>query len=255
MRFVFYLFGRHADLGPRFGSALSQAGGATWPAGISFARGPGFYLNLWKLGICWGMFALWVYSTDWVNRDCLTYRLNYALWNGVVFFTFVTAFILVWMIPLFWFSLVLLLVAYIAPLVVFIWQRNQQVDYGDKVFTKAHLRRWVSAKAAMVGLKFAAEPPDIDEIGPPVRFKAIAAANERDNNINLLTARQHIGYMPARELIHRAVESRAESVLFEYGAQLVAVRYQVDGFWHNQAPLDRLQIGDPHVRTEDDSSS
>ncbi len=208
-------------------------------------RGTGYYLSIWKIASCWILFAAWVHTTDWVSQDCQNHRLNYALWNSVVFFTFLATFGLVWLIPWFWLSFPLLLAAYVAPLTVYILKRNKLVEYADKVMTKAHLRRWVSAKAAMLGMKVASAPLGIDEQGPPLKFKAMGAPSEREDSINLLSVRQTPGYIPARQAVFDALEHGADSLLMEFGAQTVTVRHQIDGVWHNQQPIDRLQLGDP----------
>ena len=99
-------------------------------------RGSGAYLSMWRIGSCWLVFAAWVHTTDWVSQDGQNHRLNYALWNSVVFSTFLAAMFLVWLIPWFWLSFILLLIAYDAPLTVYILKRNKLVEYADKVMTK-----------------------------------------------------------------------------------------------------------------------
>src|SRR5262252_3970826 len=64
-------------------------------------RGPGFYLNFFKLGLVWVLFVLWVKTTDWVSQDCLRVNLNYVVWNSVIFGVFAAAFVLIWILP--WF--------------------------------------------------------------------------------------------------------------------------------------------------------
>jgi hypothetical protein len=58
-----------------------------------FKRGDGGYLSLPKLLFCWLLFLLWVRTVDWVNQDVQRLRLNYAIWNSAVFFSFVAAFV------------------------------------------------------------------------------------------------------------------------------------------------------------------
>ena len=74
-------------------------GGAGGAHGIK--RDPGGYVSWIKLPLCWLLFLLWVKTTDWVNQDCYRHRLNYALWNPAVFFPFVIAFVLMWVLPAF----------------------------------------------------------------------------------------------------------------------------------------------------------
>jgi type II secretory ATPase GspE/PulE/Tfp pilus assembly ATPase PilB-like protein len=73
----------------------------------------------------------------------------------------------------------------------------------------------------------------------------MGAKTEREDNINLLTVRQSPGYIPARQAVFDALEHGADSILFDYGAASVSVRHQIDGVWHNQQPIDRVQLGDP----------
>ena len=94
-------------------------------------------------------------------------------------------------------------------------------------------------------MKVAAAPPGVDEQGPPLKFKAMGAPTEREDSINLLSVRQNPGYIPARQTVFDALEHGADSLLFEFGGPMVAVRHQIDGVWHNQQPIDRLQLGDP----------
>ena len=51
-----------------------------------FKRGPGYYLSLPKILLCWLLFLLWVCTTDKVSQDCQRNRLSYVLWNSVLFF-------------------------------------------------------------------------------------------------------------------------------------------------------------------------
>ena len=213
-----------------------------------FARGSGFYLSIWKIVACWLVFVGWVYTTDWVNQDLQNRRADYSRWNNITFFTFLAAFLLVWLIPgswAFYFTFLLELIAWAAPLGVFIYLRNKEAEYSEKVLTKAHLRRWFAGKAVLLGMKVQAEAAGVDEQGPPLKFKAMGAKSEREDNINLLTVRQNPGYIPARQTIFDALEHGADSLLLDFGAASVAVRHQIDGVWHNQQPIDRVQLGDP----------
>ena len=116
----------------RFGRRLAQPRCAV-------SRGPGGYLSPVKIILCWLLFLLWVKTTDFVSQDCQRMRLNYVLWNSVVFFTFVAAFILLWMIPLFAIGFVLLLLAYIGPLTAYVMYRNSTVTAEKRILTAEHI--------------------------------------------------------------------------------------------------------------------
>lgn len=219
---------------------------SNYPKGAEFGkntangRGPGFYLSLAKLGLVWLLFVAWVKTTDWVSQDCLRVNLNYAIWNMVVFAIFVAAFILIWLIPLFEVALPLLLVAYLAPLGTYVIVRNKAVEPHQRVMTPDHMRHMYAAVAGKLGVKVVAEKQATWQKGPQVNFKA-SAGGGRDPQGNLLLARRSPGYVPNKELIAEMLDRRGESVILEFTAANVGVRYQIDGAWHNVEPRDREQ--------------
>lgn len=205
--------------------------------------GPGFYLNGMKLLAFWLIFLMWVGTTDWVNRDLQEMKLDYLRWNPIVFGVFLGVFVLAWLIPFFWLNLVLLLAAWIAPLTSYIVSRNKAVAVSDRVMTRAHLRYWFARKASALGLKVEAEARDPHETGPPVILTS-RGGSDRDNNIRLLSARQAPGFREARQMLADGLENRADAILLDYAQQAVAVRYLVDGVWHDAQARDR-ETSDP----------
>ena len=139
-------------------------------------RGPGFYLNIFKILLVWLLFVVWVKTTDWVSQDCLRVHLNYAIWNTVVFFVFIAAFLLIWIIPLYEVALPLMLVAYLAPLGTFIIVRNKAVQPHQRVMTPDHLRHVYASIASKLGVKVSTEKQAAWQKGPQVNFKATAGA-------------------------------------------------------------------------------
>jgi type II secretory ATPase GspE/PulE/Tfp pilus assembly ATPase PilB-like protein len=183
---------------------------------------------------------LWVRTTDWVSQDGQTLKIRYALWNGIVFFTFFVAVLLFFIVPWFALGMVLMAVAYVAPLASYVVYRNRQVPSpSDKVMTRKHMRRWMARRVSLVGIKMAGADLDASELGPDIQFKAMGGATDRDNSVNLITARQSPGFLPARELFDDAIHQRATHVMLDYTPEAVGVRYQVDGVWHDRAALDR----------------
>lgn len=51
------------------------------------------------------------------------------------------------------------------------------------------------------------------------------------------------GFWPAVNLIYEAINGRADKILLDYTREAVAVRFQIDGLWHNCPSKDR-QSGD-----------
>src|SRR5262245_6911845 len=90
---------------------------------------------------------------------------------------------------------------------------------------------------ALFGKKKRAEPQE--EMAPPITLIAKGGATPRDDQANLLTARQSPGFILVQRLLADALDRRSGMVLLDYTPQAVGVRYQIDGVWHNCPPLDR----------------
>ncbi len=218
---------------------------AAWPnEDVPFQRGPGGYLSIPKIAFCWLLFVLWVKTTDWVNQDVQQNRLSYAKWNSIVFFSFVAAFILTWMLPWFPLAALLLLAAYAGPLIGYIRARNKIVTHERRVMNKEHLCYLASKYGALVGLKISAERADPRNLGPAVTITPKGGKTERDDAANMLAARQSPGFPEARRLIADALEHRADAIMLDYTASGVTTRLQIDGVWHNHEPFER-SVGDP----------
>lgn len=217
------------------------------PAPAPFAQGwsgPGFYLSWIKIFLCWLLFLLWVWTTDWVSRDGQEIKLEHLRWNPIVFGTFMGAFLLVWVIPYFAIGFPLLLIAYVAPLTTYVVKRNKRVRPNRRVLTRDHLRHWTAGRLGHLGIKMEAEARDPHEVGPPVILYARGAAAERDDRAHLLAARQAPGFVDARAVVAGGLVRRATSIMLDYAQQGVSVRYLVDGVWHSGEPLER-EVADP----------
>jgi type II secretory ATPase GspE/PulE/Tfp pilus assembly ATPase PilB-like protein len=206
-----------------------------------FKRGDGGYLSLPKLLFCWLLFLLWVRTVDWVNQDVQRLRLNYAIWNSAVFFSFVAAFVLMWLLPWFWLGAFLMVAAYAGPLAGYVIVRNRTVTAERRVLTRDHIRHVFSQKAALFGMKVSAEKQESKKLGPAVNFTPKGGKTDRDNAANLLLSRQSPGFPLARQLIADAIDRRAEGILLDYTAQGVTTRLQIDGVWHNHEPYERAE--------------
>ena len=230
---------------------LSAADPGDWP-GVRIEkdfRGPGHYLGLAKVLACWVLFAVWVYSTDWVSSDARELKLNYIRWNPIVFGVFVGGFVLVWLLPVsFWVVYPLLVIGYLAPLISYIVSRNSQVLNDQRVFTAEHIRHWVAHKVNKIGIKMEARALDAHEKGPPVKMSARGAADARQDGANLLAARQHPGLLHARTIIADGLSHRAAAIMLEFTQQGVGVRVMVDGVWLPRESIDR-ETGDPAMES------
>ena len=223
------------------GDLLAASG--EWPAVPINARGwrgPGFYLSWPKILVCWLLFLLWVKTTDWVNCDCQEVKvMDYLRWNPIIFGTFLAAFVLSWMIPIFWVGLILLIIAYIAPLATFIVIRNSKVTNDERVLTLEHIRYLSAFYLNRLGMDISYEKPDPHESGPPVKVFAHGGENETINGARLLAARQSPGLRSSREILADAFGFRATAIMLDFTQQSVAVNIMVDGVWLPREAMNR----------------
>jgi len=196
----------------------------------------GGYLSTGKIVTCWLLFLGWVYTTDWISSDAQIHRMRHNVWNPIAVGTFAVAFLLVFLIPAFWFGFLLMVVAWVAPLTTYILYRNSKVEDHLKVLTPDHLKHWFSRQVRRFGVKVEPEKMTAKPAGPNIQFAVVAGATQPDNEGQHLVARQLPGYEPAQRLMIDAVENRADSVLIDVGGESTAIRYLIDGVWHNVAP-------------------
>ncbi|HEX3599300.1 MAG TPA: ATPase, T2SS/T4P/T4SS family [Lacipirellulaceae bacterium] len=195
------------------------------------------------LGI-WLLFIIWVKSADWVNRDSQITNQGYGKWNPIMMFPFL-AVILLFAFPIlagfpnFWVAFALLIVTYLATYVPYVLIRNKAVELHERVFTADWFRYEFAELVGKVGWKIEHERKADYEKGAPVDLMAIAAPEERDNQANLITARQSPGYLLVKDLVAEMVDHRSDKCILDYTQQSVVARQHVDGVWHNGDARDR----------------
>jgi type II secretory ATPase GspE/PulE/Tfp pilus assembly ATPase PilB-like protein len=216
-----------------------------WNDAHSIPRVKRFFIYWFKLLALWLLFLVWVKSADWVNRDTQIFHLGYGKWNPIIFFPFFIILVLIAfpiilpISPNFWIAIALLSVAYLATYVPYVVTRNKVVELHQKVFTPDWFRYEIARIANKVGIKMEAERKAEYEKGAPVDLMAIGAKDERDNQANLITARQSPGYLLVKELIADMIDRRSDRVILDYTQQSVVARQHIDGVWHNSDARDR----------------
>ena len=202
-------------------------------------RGPGFYFSLLKLGAIIALFLAWVATADWVSRDCQRFNFNFVVWNSVMVFGPAAALLLALEIPVFGAGFGLAAATYMIISVSYVVVRNKNVENHQRVLTPEHLRYVFASAANKVGLKVSTERLADYEKGAPVDLAAMGASDSVTNNANLLAARNSPSFLDVKTLIADVVERRGEAVLLDYGNESAAVRYQIDGVWHNREAKER----------------
>ncbi len=131
----------------------------------------------------------------------------------------------------------LMLAAWLGPFIAYVVHRNKKVTIDETVFTAGHIRFWLSENLKVVGIKIAAEASRRGK-GPPVELKA-QGKDDRTNTANQLLARQAMGFPLSQALVAEAIGKRVDAVLMDFTQASVAMRYQIDGVWHDTEPRDR----------------
>ncbi len=208
------------------------------PHSVWRAKSP--FIAWLKLLLLFVLFLIWVKSADWVNRDSQIFNMGYGKWNPIIYFPFVLLFLLLaFIVGHFWIAYGVLWVCYLATYVPYVVTRNKAVQLHEKVFTPDWFRYEFAHLGSKVGLKIEAERKADYEKGAPVDLMAIASKDERENQANLITARQSPGYLFVKELIADMVDRRSDRVILDYTQQAVVARQHVDGVWHNSEGRDR----------------
>lgn len=213
-----------------------------WAQSSSLERGPGFYLNPWLLLPVLGIFLMWVATTHWVEKDTRELKnVRYEMWNSIAFFSGILGFVLLWLIPIYFLGLVMLLVAYLAPLFSYIHVRNQMVDEYDKVLTGYHLGEVMNSLLALVNIKpvFNRGEERVDRAATPVYFLGKSAGGGADDPARVEKAEESEQYLTAKDLVFDAVTRRATDIHIEPAGESMQVRYRIDGILHAAEPYDR----------------
>jgi hypothetical protein len=206
-----------------------------------YQTAPIYWLKLLPIFL---IYLAWVKSADWVNRDTQTFNLGYGKWNSIFFFPFAALFNMIAVpyfigVAHFLAAIITLPLCYLATFVPYVLIRNKAVQLHQKVFTPAWFRYEFAQIGSKVGLKIDAERKADYEKGAPVDLLALGAAEERDNQANLITARQSPGYLLVKELIADMVARRSDRVILDYTQEAVTSRFHIDGVWHNGEARER----------------
>ncbi len=190
-----------------------------------FPRGDGLLFHDGKLFLYALLYFLWVRTISWVDRDARTFSLPRTNWDFLLLGCAAAGLLLVWIVPLFVVAFVLALLLYASPFCVYVSQRNQKVPPPLRVFTKAHMRRWVRRN---MGFEIKGIKNEKKEI--PVRFIGKMSGGADDKGVNKLAkVAQSEGYRGAQELVWNAIQLRATDIHMEPTRDAIVVRYRIDG--------------------------
>jgi type II secretory ATPase GspE/PulE/Tfp pilus assembly ATPase PilB-like protein len=211
--------------------AVAAADDATFP------RGTGFYFSIPKMLTLLAIYVCWVATCSWVDRDCYNLRLSSDLWNGLMLAGGVIGMIVVWLLPMFWISVLVLIALYLTPTFCYVSQRNGEVPEAEKVLTARHL---ADLSRRYLKLEFGKKRDDDDE-GPPLEF--VGKSEDPDEEQRVARAASSKGYKAAKEMVWEALQKRATDIHLEPTKEEMTVRFRIDGILQPADPFSR-QMGD-----------
>jgi hypothetical protein len=185
----------------------------------------------YKLLIVAVFYLLWVFLSDLMNKDLLRWgrqmQFDVNAWNLINVFCFGLAGLLVLAIPIFWASIPLYILASFVPMLVYRTIRKGKVAENDQL-----------AFQVAGGEAVYEDPVLAQDEGVLMEFTAAGDSSEEQSS-NLIRARQGAAFVPLKDLLVKAITSRADLVAFDFTRQAVAGKMFVDGTWHNLPHLDR----------------
>ena len=226
--------GATAEAASAFSAVLGQS--ATVP------RGPGFYVDLFKFLPVVAIYLLWVWTSDWVEHDLKDLaNPKFEQWNTVIFISGVLGLGMIWAIPIYPLSMTLLCLAYLVPLLTYIYGRNQTVPDDQKILTPYHFGELINDGLAKLGVGpiFNKDDGTVDRAGPPIVFVGKSSGTAKEDPGRVRQAEESRSYMAAKELVYDAVLRRATDIHLEPTTEQLSVRYRIDGILHAAEPFDR----------------
>ena len=196
---------------------------------------PGAYLSWIKLLMVALTFILWVFTTDWLNRDAMKIGektlMTPEFWNPIVVGCFLFGFWCAISVPLFLVGYPLFLISTTLPFLIYFFARR------SKIKANPGLKNLIKGKP---GEAPPPEPLPQDE-GAAIEFSPAGKGPEAQSN--LIRARQSGAYVEAKGMIDHVLTCRADTVMLDYTQHQVTSQMLVDGAWHVLPVMDR-EVGD-----------
>ncbi len=212
---------------------------------IRFAPQVGWYLNLACIILVVGMFFVWAQTTNWVDEDARSLKINANFWNGLIVGSGFFGLLLIFCMPSFLLGLPLMLAAYSVPFSLYVKERNERVPDASKVFTKAHMKKVYARILDKFGVKVSTKEGYSAATGPPIEFLGKSDGKGGDEGRSRQVQKSK-GYLGAKELVYDAVMRRATDIHLEPKEDELSIRIRIDGVMYPSEPFDRA-VGDAIV--------
>jgi hypothetical protein len=192
-------------------------------------RGTGGGLAIVPAAIWWLLVLAWVRTVDWVHRDATKQGIAPAFWSTVCGLPLPLAALLAWWIPWLAAGIIIMLLAWLAPVVMYALTRNRKVAESERILTAGHARRIVARLVAPLGIEIG-EPVREEDTLPTVELLAAGGRDDAENTARLAAAKAVPGFEELRRQLLAAVVARATTLVVEVGDE-TTVRHEVDGVW------------------------
>jgi general secretion pathway protein E len=226
--------------------SVAAAPGKYPPLPVPFFRGngqatysQGFYFHFWKFLLVVLLFLLWAKTSYWVDEDSRGLKSNTQFWSSVILGAGGLGFLLVFCMPSFLFGFFILMVAYGAPLGLYIHERNAKVPPSSRVLTPDHIQNLTLRYLARMGIRVGGKKMQQAAVGPEIRFVGKSASGRGDDPTSSRRVENSRGFLAAKELIYDAVMRRATDVHLEPKEDEVGVRLRIDGVMYPTEGFDR----------------
>lgn len=194
-------------------------------------RGGGGGIGLVGLA-CWWLFVLgWSATVDWLGRDSRKRGFRPAFWATVATLPFLGTALLAWWIPSLLAGLVLMVAAWVGPVVAYAILGNKGRPESEQLLTPGHVRRLLADLLVPLGIRIAVAEPG--EILPDVELEGSGGRDDAENAARKKRSAEMPGFERTRRLLVDAVVARATSVQVGPDPQGMLVRHEVDGVWEN----------------------
>jgi general secretion pathway protein E len=200
----------------------------------TFPRGDGFYFSLLKILALVIVYLGWVATCRWVDRDAADLDLPVVTWTTTLFGAGFFGLILVWLLPMFWVSFLLLVVLYVTASVAYINMRNQKVSLELRVLTAQHILELLE-KYLKIRL---GRGEEVETSNVAVEFVGKSRKGQ-DDAARVARVASSKGYRAAKEMVYEALQRRATDIHLEPTKDELTVRFRVDGILHAADPFSR----------------
>jgi len=174
----------------------------------------GGYISIAKFVTFLALFFSWIWLVEWVHNDAKSIGTKDDLWTGIVLAAGAVAALLWLMIPLFFFGLMLYVIAVAATLLSYVMHRNSLVPDFDKILTADHVAGLFS-----------------NQEKKREGFEQLIFISSNDNEIPVPEPRskEFFGFKIAHDLFKGALYRRASNIVLSPHANAFTLSYIIDG--------------------------